>query len=87
MEEEIPICTICIKCEKEVKPTGGITPVSFNVAEAEKLQHGETDGEPLIDVEMTRMVGGCPVLSEYKWHGTLCEKCLGELVKNKIILE
>lgn len=64
-----------------------MTPVAFDISEAKKRQYGEIYEDVSIDVEIERRVGGCTELSSHGWTGTLCEKCLGELVKNKIINE
>lgn len=79
--------TKCIKCEKEFEPIGGLTPVSevLDPKIVKKLRYGETYEDVMSAVDIYRRVGGCIELAGSTWHGSLCEKCMGELIQKELV--
>ena len=77
----------CIKCEKEFKLAEGLTPVSDvpDPETVEKLQYGHVFEDAIAAVDIYRRVGGCVELAGSMWHGSLCEKCMAELVQKKLV--
>jgi hypothetical protein len=82
--------TKCIKCEKEIKFRHlGLTKVSGKPDQKNlnKLKKGELLDDTYIGVEIYRRMGLCTELAYFKWDAILCERCLIELIKNKIIVD
>ena len=81
------VATKCIKCEKEFKPIKDLTPVSDTPDSeiAKKLRYGEVYEDVIAAVDVYRRVGGCVELAASTWHGSLCEKCMDELIRKNIV--
>jgi hypothetical protein len=79
----------CIKCEKEFTFIEEMTPISeiLDPKTIKKLQYGDIYEDAIAMVDIHRRVGGCVELAASTWNGSLCEKCMGELVQKKLLEE